>query len=158
MVACPLSIATVSCEFGTSAKLVDTSVRLVGGEFGTSEELVGTSVRLVGLCIWNGRGARRNECEIGCWLLERVRNSTPESFRSCRFSLLAGLDRREGCLLTRKAWESRQSSQAEKNTSMCGPRRSRTMCLVCFQCAWSFDVCSGIARRGHSSNSCNWRV
>ena len=42
-----LSIATVSCESGTSAKLVDTSVRLVGGKFGTSAELVGTSVRLV---------------------------------------------------------------------------------------------------------------
>ena len=26
----------------------------------------------------------------------------------------------------RKAWESRQCSQAEKNTSTCGPRRSRT--------------------------------
>ena len=24
--------------------------------------------------------------------------------------------------------------------------------------AWSFDVCSRIARRGHSSNSCNWRA
>ena len=43
--ACPLSIATVSCESGTSAKLV------------------GTSVRLVGLRIWNERGARQNECE-----------------------------------------------------------------------------------------------
>ena len=45
MVVCPLSIATVSCESGTSAKLVDTNVRLVGDEFGTSAELVGTSVR-----------------------------------------------------------------------------------------------------------------
>ena len=47
VVACPLSIATVSCESGTSAMLVGTSVRLVGGESGTSAELVGTSVRLV---------------------------------------------------------------------------------------------------------------
>ena len=39
-----------------------------------------------------------------------------------------------------------------------GPRRSRTTCLVCSKCAWSFDVCSGIARRGHSSNGCNWRA
>ena len=52
MVACPLSIATVSCESGTSAKLVDTSVRLVSGELGTSAKLVGTSVRLVGLHFW----------------------------------------------------------------------------------------------------------
>ena len=93
VVANPLSIATVSCESGTSAKLVDTSVRLVGVEFGTSAELVGTSVRLVGLRIMNERGARRNECETRCWLtLKRVRNSLLESFRSRRFSLLAGLD------------------------------------------------------------------
>ena len=26
------------------------------------------------------------------------------------------------------------------------------------ECAWSFDACSRIARRGHSSNSCNWRA
>ena len=45
------------------------------------------------LRIWNERGARRNECETRCWLtLERVRNSLLESFRSRRFSLLAGLD------------------------------------------------------------------
>ena len=93
MVACPLSIATVSCECGASAKLVDTSVRLVGREFGTSAEFVGTSVRLIGLRIWNERGARQNECETRCRLtLERVRNSLLESFRSRRFSLLAGLD------------------------------------------------------------------
>ena len=93
MVACPLLIATVSCESGTSAKLVSTSVRLVGGEFGTSAKLVGTSVRLVGLRIWNERGARQNECETRCWLtLERMRNSLLESFRSRRFSLVAGRD------------------------------------------------------------------
>ena len=39
----------------------------MGGEFGTSAELVGTSVRLVGLRIWNERGARRNECETRYW-------------------------------------------------------------------------------------------
>ena len=43
--------------------------------------------------IWNERGARQNECETRCWLtLERVRNSLLESFRSRRFSMLAGLD------------------------------------------------------------------
>ena len=47
VVACPLLIATVSCESGTSAKLVDMSVRLVGCEFGTNGNLVGTSARLV---------------------------------------------------------------------------------------------------------------
>ena len=62
VVACPLSIATLSCESGTSAKLVDTSVRLVG------------------LRLWNERGVRQNECETRCWLmLERVRNSLLES-------------------------------------------------------------------------------
>ena len=45
------------------------------------------------LRIWNEREARRHECETRCWLtLERVRNSLLESFRSRRFSLLAGLD------------------------------------------------------------------
>ena len=79
MVVCPLSI--------------ETSVRFVGGEFGTSAELVGTSVRVVGLRIWNECGVRLNECETRCWLtLERVRNSLLESFRSRTFSLFAGLD------------------------------------------------------------------
>ena len=45
------------------------------------------------LRIWNEREARRHECETRCWLtLERVRNLLLESFRSRRFSLLAGLD------------------------------------------------------------------
>ena len=45
------------------------------------------------LRIWNEREARQNECETRCWLtLERVRNSLLESFRSRRFSLVAGLD------------------------------------------------------------------
>ena len=35
------------------------------------------------------------------------------------------------CLSTRKAKESRQCSQAEKNIFTCGPRRSRTTCLSC---------------------------
>ena len=75
VVDCPLSIATV------------------GGAPGTSAKLVGTSVRLVGLRIWNERGARQNECETRCWLTsERVRNSLLESFRSRRFSLVAGRD------------------------------------------------------------------
>ena len=33
--------------------------------------------------------------------------------------------------MTRKAWESHQFSWAEKKTSTCGPRRSRTTCRVC---------------------------
>ena len=41
-------------------------------------------MRLVGLRIWNERGARRNERETRCWLLE--------SFRSRRLSLVAGRD------------------------------------------------------------------
>ena len=65
----------------------------MGGEFGTSAELVETSVRLVGLRIWKERGGRKNECETRCWLtLERVRNSLLEPFRSRRFSFVAGLD------------------------------------------------------------------
>ena len=45
------------------------------------------------LQIWNERGARRHECETRCWLtLERVRNSLLKSFRSRRFSLVAGRD------------------------------------------------------------------
>ena len=53
----------------------------------------GSGARLVGLRIWNERGARRNECETRCSLtLERVRNSLLESFRSRRFSLVAGCD------------------------------------------------------------------
>ena len=108
MVACPLSIATVSCESGASAKLVGASVRLVGGEFGTSAKLVGTSVRLVGLRIWNERGARQNVCETRCGLtLERVRNSLLESFRSRRFPLLAGRDTKSQsgiCPLTLNPW------------------------------------------------------
>ena len=35
-------------------------------------------------------------------------------------------------------------------------RELRVWCVP--ECAWSFDVCSRIARRGHSSNSCNWRA
>ena len=35
-------------------------------------------------------------------------------------------------MLTRKAWESHQCSRAEKKTSMCGPRSSRTTCQVSF--------------------------
>ena len=62
-------------------------------------KLVDTSVRLVGLRIWNERGARQNECETRCWLtLERVRNSLLESFRSRRFSLVAGLDAKDRSL------------------------------------------------------------
>ena len=34
-------------------------------------------------------------------------------------------------LVDPKAWGSRQCSQAEENISTCGPRRSRTTCLVC---------------------------
>ena len=90
MVAYPLLIATVSCESGTSAKLVDTSVRLVGGEFLTSAELRNECETRWS---WNERGARRNERETRCWLtLERVRNSLLESFQSRRLSLVAGRD------------------------------------------------------------------
>ena len=35
-------------------------------------------------------------------------------------------------------------------------RELRVGCVP--ECAWSFDVCSSVARRGHSSNSCRWRV
>ena len=45
------------------------------------------------LRIWNEREARLNECETRCWLaMGRERNSLLESFRSRRFSLVAGLD------------------------------------------------------------------
>ena len=45
------------------------------------------------LRILNERGVSQNECETHWWLmLERVRNSSLESFRSPRFSLLACLD------------------------------------------------------------------
>ena len=65
----------------------------MGCEFGTSAKLVGTSVRLVGLRIWNEREARRNECEAHCWLtLERVSDPLLELFQSRRLSLVAGRD------------------------------------------------------------------
>ena len=35
-------------------------------------------------------------------------------------------------------------------------RELRVWCVP--EHAWSFDVCSRIARRGRSSNSCNWRA
>ena len=35
-------------------------------------------------------------------------------------------------------------------------RELRVWCVP--ERAWSFYVCSRIARRGHSSNSCNWRA
>ena len=55
-------------------------------------------------------------------------------------------DEKDACP-TRKAWESRQCSQAEKKTSTCGPRRSRTSCLVCSRpCVWSFGVCCRVAK------------
>ena len=59
--------------------------------------------------------------------------------------------RREGCLLTRKAWESHQCSQAESKISTCG-RELRVWCVP--ECAWSFGVCSRVTRRGHSDIPC----
>ena len=51
------------------------------------------------LGIWNERETRRLESVTRCWLtLERVRNSFLESFRSRRFSLVAGLDAKDRSL------------------------------------------------------------
>ena len=78
-------LVVVLAEHGGCLSSVD---RTVSCESGTSAKLVGTSVRLVGLHIWSEGGARQNECETRCWLtLERVRNSLLESFRSRRLSL-----------------------------------------------------------------------
>ena len=47
----------------------------------------------------------------------------------------------------------------QRRTLLCVDQEGRELCVWCVsKCAWSFDVCSGIARRGHSSNSCNWRA
>ena len=168
--------------------------------------------------------------------LERVRNSLLESFRSRRFSLLAGLDAKShnldrsfdpeplgsgvrtdsiimedavralqqqvNALMSQNAALEAQlvgqqnmaqglaelpgaittvlsRSQAPMRRMLVDPKGSgkppvsssreehfyvwtkkvekiRVWCVP--KCAWSFDVCSGIARRGHSSNSCNWRA
>ena len=62
--------------------------------------------------------------------LHKVLQNCLERSRQC---WVVHKHRREGCLLTRKAWESHQCSRAQKKTSTCGPTRSRTTCRVWLQ-------------------------
>ena len=69
--------------------------------------------------------------------------------KSCR-TAWSNHDRREGCLLTRKAWE----SHGQRRRLLRVDKESRKLRVGCVpKRTWSFVVCSGVAGRGHSDSS-----
>ena len=106
-------------------------------------------------------GECSDESECGTW--SSVGQSAKHCTRSCRIAW-SNHDRAESFTSTDEE-DACRSERLGKAASVLRQRRpflrvdqeGRELRVWCVpECAWSFDVCSRIARRGHSRNGCNW--
>ena len=76
---------------------------------------------------WNSRWIRwwlrMRHLKLSCWVNRTVHKVLQNCLERSRQCWIVHKHQREGCLLTRKAWESHQCSRAEKKTSTCGPKK-----------------------------------